>query len=373
MAEKAFKYRIYPTKAQAELIQRTFGCVRFAYNHFLNRRIRLYEQSRETLNYVACSAELTQLKKELDWLREVDATALQNALRDLDRAYQNFFRRVKKGSEAPGFPKFKSKKVNRKSYRSNSRSIWISENTVRLPKLGEVRCKISRPVAGIILSATVSQSASGKYYVSLACTDVEIAQVPSTGTVVGIDLGLRYLAYTSDGETYTNPQPLEKKLKALARAQRALSRKAIGSANREKARLRVARLQEHITNQRRDAQHKLTTALVRQYDVICAETLSVKQMQQKNPYLARQISDAGWAEILRQLQYKCQWQNKVFVQVEQTYPSTQLCSQCGYQNHSLRKHYKEKWECPQCGAIRDIDWNAAQNILTEGLRILNAV
>lgn len=373
MAEKAFKYRIYPTKAQAELIQRTFGCARFAYNYFLDRRIKLYEQSKETLNYGACNTELTVLKKELAWLQEVDSTALQNALRDLDNAYQNFFRRVKKGGEAPGFPKFKSKKSSRRSYRTNSKSIWITERTVRLPKLGEVRCKVSRPIQGRILSATVSQSASGKYYVSLLCTDVEMEPLPTTGAVIGIDLGLRYLAYTSDGETYANPQPLEKNLKALARAQRALSRKTIGSANREKARLKVARLQERIANQRRDAQHKLTTALVLQYDVICAETLSVKQMQRQNPYLARQINDTGWAEILRQLQYKCQWQHKVFVQVDQTYPSTQLCSECGYQNHSLRKHYKTVWECPQCGAIRDIDWNAAQNILTKGLRILNAV
>lgn len=369
MAEKAFKYRIYPNKAQVELIQRTFGCVRFVYNHFLDRRIQLYEQCKETLNYFACSAELTVLKQELEWLREIDATALKNALRDLDNAYQNFFRRVKKGGEAPGFPKFKSKKSSRRSYRSNSRSIWVTDRTVRLPKLGEVRCKVSRPIEGRILSATVSQNPSGKYYVSLLCTDVEPAPQPSTGAVVGIDLGLRYLAYTSDGDKYDNPQPLDKSLKALARAQRALSRKTIGSANREKARLKVARLHERVANQRRDVQHKLTTALVQQYDVICAETLSVKQMQRQNPYLARQISDAGWAEILQQLQYKCQWYGREFVQVEQTYPSTQLCSECGYQNHSLRKHYKEVWECPQCGAIRDIDWNAANNILKEGLRL----
>ena len=312
------------------------------------------------------------LKQELEWLQEVDSTVLQNALRDLDDAYQNFFRRVKKGGEAPGFPKFKSKKSARKSRSSNSKSIWITDRTVRLPKLGEVRCKVSRPIEGRILSATVSQSASGKYYVSLLCTEVEVSPAPSTGAVVGIDLGLRYLAYTSDGDRYDHPHPLDKNLKALARTQRALSRKTIGSANREKARLQVAKLQERIANQRRDTQHKLTTALVRQYDVICAESLSVRQLQQQNPYLARQISDAGWAEILRQLQYKCQWQGKVFVQVDQTYPSTQLCSECGYLNRSLQKHYKEVWECPQCGALRDIDWNAANNILKEGLRLLEA-
>lgn len=370
MAEKAFKYRIYPNKAQIELIQRTFGCARFVYNYFLDRRIKLYEQSKETLNYFACSAELTALKQKLEWLREVDSTALEASLKDLDNAYRNFFRRLKKGDEAPGFPKFKSKKSCKKSYRSRSISIRITDRAVLLPKLGVVRCKVSRPIEGRILSATISQSASGKYYVSLLCTDVEIAPLPSTGAVVGVDLGLRYLAYTSEGDKYDNPQPLDKSLKALTRAQRALSRKTIGSANREKARLKVARLHERVANQRRDIQHKLTAALVRQYDVICAEALSVKQMQRQNPYLARQISDAGWAQILQQLQYKCQWYGREFVQVEQTYPSTQLCSECRYQNHSLRKHYKEIWECPQCGAIRDIDWNAANNILQEGLRLL---
>lgn len=372
MAEKAFKYRIYPNSAQIELIQRTFGCARYVYNYFLARRIQRYEQSKETLSYVACSAELTALKQEQTWLKQVDATALTNTLRDLDNAYQNFFRRLKKGDEAPGFPKFKSKKSGRKSYRTNSRSIWITDRAVRLPKLGEIRCKVSRPIEGQILSATVSQSASGKYYVSMLCTDVELVPLPSTGAVVGVDLGLRYLAYTSDGHKYENHQPLDKSLKALARAQRALSRKSIGSANWEKAKLKVARLHERVANQRRDIQHKLTTMLVRQYDVICAETLSVKQIQRQNPYLARQISDAGWAEILQQLHYKCQWYGREFVQVEQTYPSTQLCSVCGYQNHSLRTHYKEVWECPQCGSFQDIDWNAANNILNEGLRLLEA-
>ncbi len=371
--ECAYKYRIYPNKAQENLIQRTFGCSRFVYNYFLNRRIQAYQEDKSTLSYYSCCAELTQLKKELEWLQEVDSTALKTSLRDLDRSYQNFFRRVKKGGEAPGFPKFKSKKSGRKSFRSNGRSIWLTERSVRLPKLGEIRCKVSRPAQGRILSATVSQTPSGKYYVSLTCTDVEIPQVPSTGAVVGVDLGLRYLAYTSDGEKYATLEPMEKNLKALARAQRALSRKTIGSANWEKARHKVATIYERVANQRRDAQQKLTTALVRQYDVICAETLSVQQLQKQNPYLARQISDAGWADILRQIQYKCQWQHKTFVQVERTYPSTQLCSSCGYQNRSLKKHYKEIWECPQCGAIHDIDWNAAQNILAEGLQQLSAV
>ena len=241
---------------------------------------------------------------------------------------------------------------------------------VQLPKLGAVKCRISKEVQGRILSATVSQNPSGKYFVSLCCTDVEMEQLPSTGAMAGIDLGLRYLAYTSDNRKYENPKYLDKSLKKLARMQRALSRKTIGSANYNKAKHRAAQLHEHIANQRRDAQHKLTTALVREYDLICAESLNIRKMLQQSPYLARQISDAGWGEILRQLNYKCAWQHKPFVQIDALFPSTQVCNVCGYRNKALSKRFKKRWDCPCCGAVHDIDLNAAKNILNEGLRLL---
>lgn len=371
--EYSYKFRLYPTKAQEQQMQRTFGCCRYVYNHYLAQRIDAYRQDGQTLNYHDCCKDLTQLKHTLEWLREVDSTALQSSLRDLDIAYQNFFRRVKKGGEKPGFPKFKSRKSGKKSYKSRctGTSIRVLDKAVQLPKLGAVKCRISKKVQGRILSATVSQNPSGKYFVSLCCTDVEMEQLPSTGAVVGVDLGLRYLAYTSDNRKYENPKPLNKSLRKLARMQRALSRKTIGSANYNRAKHRVARLHEHIANQRRDAQHKLTTALVREYDLICAESLNIRKMLQQSPYLARQISDAGWGEILRQFSYKCAWQHKPFVQIDALFPSTQVCNVCGYRNKALRKRFREQWECPCCGAIHDVDLNAAKNILNEGLRLLS--
>lgn len=372
--EKAYKFRLYPNREQQALMQRTFGCCRFVYNHFLARRMELYETSKETMGYAVCSAQLTQLKREPEfvWLQEVDSTALQSSLKALDNAYQNFFRRVKKG-EKPGFPKFKSKKSNRKSYQSKCGrgNIAVLDRHVKLPKLGLVRCAVSRPVEGRILSATVSQVPSGKYYVSILCTEVEAVQQPSTGAVLGLDLGLRDFAVDSNLRRYPNLEFLARSETALARAQRRLSRKTIGSANREKARLRVARLHERVSNQRADMLHKLSSQLVREHDVLCVEDLSVQRML-KQPYLAKQIQDAAWGEFLRMLEYKCRWQHKPLVKVDKFFPSTMLCSECGFKNEKLRNAYRPEWICPNCGCVRDIDFNAAQNILAEGLRLLGA-
>ena len=372
--EKAYKFRLYPNRKQETLIQRTFGFCRFVYNHFLARRMELYETSKETMGYFACSAQLTQLKQESEhlWLQEVDSTALQSSLKALDTAYQNFFRRVKKG-EKPGFPKFKSKKGSRKAYQSKcgKGNIVVLERQVKLPKLGLARCAVSRPVEGRILSATVSQVLSGKYYVSLLCTEVEIEQQPSTGAVLGLDLGLRDFAVDSNCKRYPNPKFSARSKKALAKAQRRLSRKTIGSSNREKARLRVTRLHEHIASQRKDMLHKLSSQLVREHDVLCVEDLSIQKIL-RQPYLAGQIQDAAWGEFLRLLEYKCRWQHKALVKVDKFFPSTQLCSECGFKNEKLKTAYRPEWICPHCGAVRDIDFNAAQNILAEGLRLLGA-
>ena len=258
--EYSYKFRIYPNAEQQTLIQKTFGCSRFVYNYFLAQRISEYKATGKSSTRFQQDKSLTALKQEIEWLREPDKCALQNALKDLDSAYKNFFRAVKSGGKA-GFPRFKSKRNMRKSYKTNS-NIAISDSRVRLPKLGLVKCRVSKEVRGRILSATISQNPSGKYFVSICCTDAEIKPMPPTGAAVGIDVGIKAFAVTSDGVSYPNHKYLAKSEKKLARLQRQLSRKSKGSRRREKARIKVAMLHEHIANQRQDAAHKLSTQLI---------------------------------------------------------------------------------------------------------------
>lgn len=365
VAERAYKYRIYPNKKQQELIRKTFGCTRYVYNYYLDKR----KTDKTNYTYVKCVKDLTQLKKELEWLKEVDSVGLQTSLKDLDVAYKNFF------SGRSGYPKFKSRKNRHQSYRTSfsHNNIAFMDKHIKLPKLGLVKVRDKQVPQGRILNATISQEPDGRFYCSLCCTDVSFKQLPKMNHFVGIDLGLVDFAIFSDGVKIENPRFFEKSEKKLAKLQRELSRKTIGSNRWNKARIKVAKLQKHISNQRKDFLQKLTTLIVRKYDIICIEDLDVKAMKETELTVRnKRVSDVSWSEFRRQLTYKSTWYGRTLSVVDRYYPSSQICHHCGRIDGKKAETIRF-WVCPKCNSKLDRDINAAINILNEGLRTVGTM
>lgn len=365
---KAYKYRIYPNKEQEMQIAKTFGCCRFVYNQTLAYRKDKYEQERKFVSKTDCNNYCNRgLKKMYEWLKEVDKFALTNAIYNMDSAYQKFFK------EHAGYPKFKSKHDNHKSYTTNFTNgnilVDFENRKIKLPKLGKVKAKLHRGFAGQIKSATVSQVPSGKYYASVL-VETEHEKMPNTTEKIGLDLGIKELCITSDGKKYENPKILRKYEKKLVKLQRQLSHKEKRSKNYHKTKKQIALCHEKITNTRKDYLHKISHEIVSENQVIVSEKLQIKNMI-KNHHLAKSISDVSWYELTRQLEYKSKWNDREYVKIDAFYASSQLCSACGYQNTETKDLSVREWICPNCGVKHDRDINAAKNILAEGLRQLS--
>lgn len=364
---KGIKCRAYPNYAQQALLAKTFGCNRVVWNKALEIKQKAYKNRGKTISIITIMRAVTIWKHSyMPWLADVDSISLQQTLRDLDKAYKSFFRR------GHGYPKYKAK-TEQQSYRTNNPKV-IDENHIYLPKVGSVRCRITQDITGRTLNATVSKMTTGKYFITLQ-TEFEPERLEPVDKTIGIDLGVKDAVICSDGVVFENQHITKKYEKKLARAQRKLS-KTKGSRKGEKAssrhkkvRRNVARIHEKIANSRRDFTQKLTSQLIRENQVIAAEDLNVSGML-KNHYLAKSVADVSMAEIVRELKYKSEWYSRTFVQVDRFYPSSQLCSVCGYRNPATKSLSVRAWTCPRCGTHHDRDINAARNIEQEGLRIL---
>lgn len=362
---KTFKYRCHPTEEQQVLLAKHFGSKRFIYNYFLNERKSLYLKNKETVNYYDNARSLTSLKKyeQYEWLNEINSQTLQAALRDLDTAYNRFFRKQAR------FPRFKSKH-NKQSFRV-LQNVRYSNCKLRIPKFKQpIKVNEDRPLTGKILFATLSKKPSGKYFVSIT---VETEHVPykKTDKQVGIDLGIKDLAICSDGIKYSNIKTTYKHKNKLTYEQRQLSKKNKGSNSRWRQRVKVARVHERISNIRHNHLHQTSSSIVRENQTICMESLSVVNMM-KNHCLAKSIADVSWGELLRQIKYKSEWNERTLIQIDKFFPSSKTCNKCKFIKDDLTLKDR-KWVCPSCSVELDRDINAAENILEQGLKIYSVL
>jgi putative transposase len=363
---KAFKFRLLPTKEQEILLAKHFGCSRFIYNYFLAEKQKHYLENKTTLNFNQCAGNLVAKKKEegYEWLKEVNSQILISTLMNLETAYGNFFRKKSK------FPRFKSKK-NKNSFNIPQHISLKREDIIQIPKFKEgLKFVKHKELKGRIKSATISKNPSGKYYISFLCVVEKPTKHKKTGKNIGIDLGLKDFIITSEGQRYCNPKFTKKYEVKLSKKQRILSRKEKGSKGRDKARIAVAKVHEKITNSRNDMQHKVSSKLVRDYDLIAIEDLNVKGMV-KNHCLAKAISDVAWSSFVAKLKYKAEWYGREVIVIDRFYPSSKTCSCCDHVKESLSLD-ERTWTCSECNTTHDRDVNASKNILRRALAIQSA-